>query len=665
MIKPPSPTKCIRAAVMLCCLLWIGGTTATWGQAGGRFGRWRVDVTVTPKRLYADGKRSATIRIELRDPQGAHAPDGTVVVFSTNVGGLSLGEVDKRPSLSAETRGGFATVFISSEEPGTARVRVQAADSFNFAYVEFVPEGEPLGTTTRVIEIRGGWVGYSLDLDTIEARDCATARYGRLTVEAEGILQVNIGTMVLKAALTAAFERGDKRLEGADAYWDIQSNQAAMRRITDEGVQVLYFDTLGLKPRPESWQLPDDAFRLDKRATESWLVCKSALIFIGEKIVLRHAALYVQGQKVFTLPPYWIIALPGYSGSSNTQTLGLTSSGGLGVDFPWYYRVTNSATGAIKIQRGVTAGSIIARDGWSLAVEEEYRKGDIQSRITVSGLPHDDWGIQIEDQRTLWGSALSNLSIAWPDHRSLFVDANLFDNWANGWLSVRGYYNAAEGVDASYGAAAQWLSNPHPLLRRRAATYRLGTSIALRGGPGYNGTVLENQLYGALDLRPWQLGSKTTLRPSLTNLYTWDTDGFRANNISGRLWLKHNFSDSMWGNLSYNAEYTSGDAFYTGWRQVLGLDVQAQHGGKWDAYLNSSYDLTEKNTSAYLYSNYYLNRLWRIGLLGTYYDFSNTSYNDIELELGRSIFNREIALRYSFETGRLTLELAGLVGTRY
>ncbi len=648
---------------VVACLLLATIVSALWAQTS-RFGRWRVDITATPKRVHADGKMAATIRVEIRDSQGLHAPDGTTVICHTDLGRLSLGETDKRATLNVETRGGFAIVYVSSDQPGTAQLRVQVGDSYNHAYVAFLPEGEPLGRATRVIEVRGGWVGYSVDLNTIEARDCATAKYGALRVEAEDILQINIDTMVLKG-WPAVFSRGDQQLEGEFAYYEIYGNKAAMQRITDEGIEVASFDTLGLTPRDEEWQLPDDALRLDNRETQTWLVCKSASIFVGEKIVLRHGVMYVQGQKVLSFPPYWIIGLPGYSGSTSTQTLALSSGGGVAVDFPWYYRVTNSATGAIKLQRGAEAGSVIAREGWTLALEEEYGQGDVEGRITVAGLPRSDWGVEWEDRRRLFGGALADFSIGWPDHHSLFVDANIFDQWPSGRVNLRGYYQAPEDIDASYGLDADWLSNPKPFLGGRNASYRLGTSVAARRGPAYNGTVIENELYAALDLRPWRIGSKTDLRPSFSDVYAWDTADFSANSANGRLRLKHEFSNSLWSSLQYSAEYVSGDAYHTGWRQVLDLDLGAYHGAKWDAHLSAQHDLTASDTYASLYTDYYLDSRWRLGLWAAYYDFDGTSYDDVELELGRRVFNREIGLCYSFETGRLALELAGLVGPGY
>ena len=57
--------------------------------------------------------------------------------------------------------------------------------------------------------------------------------------------------------------------------------------------------------------------------------------------------------------------------------------------------------------------------------------------------------------------------------------------------------------------------------------------------------------------------------------------------------------------------------------------------------------------------DYNLGPGWRLGLFGTYYDYDTADYSDLELELARALGNKELGLRYSMETGRLSLELGG------
>ena len=47
-------------------------------------------------------------------------------------------------------------------------------------------------------------------------------------------------------------------------------------------------------------------------------------------------------------------------------------------------------------------------------------------------------------------------------------------------------------------------------------------------------------------------------------------------------------------------------------------------------------------------------------LVGTHYDFTDTSFDDLEFDVARSIGDREIGLRYSVDAQRVALELGGL-----
>ncbi len=643
-------------------LVAVGGAPHCQAQ-GARFGRLRIYPTVNPRRVPADGQTGARIRVEVRDEQGHHVPEGTAVVMHTDLGLLSTGKTDKRPTLTVRTAGGFAIAFATSNTPGTATVRITAQDSRNFAYIEFLPKGEVAGPEARVIDIQGGWVAYSLERNLVEARDNAEAHYGGMTVTGGDILQLDIGSMILKAEPTV-INRGDQHLAGEDLYFDLRRKRGALRQFTDAGVERVLFDIYNLSPRELDWELPPGAFRFDDVYSRSWLVADRISVFMDEKIVLRHATVYIDGQKAMSLPPYWIIGMAGYRGASNTQVLGITSDGGLAVNFPFFYRVTDQATGAVEIQRGASAGSVIARPGWSLGLREEYRTGNVEGSIVASGLPRGDWGLQWRDSRPVFGGCWGDFSVGWPDHRNVFADTNVY-NWRDSYsFNLRSYYNALRTMPDTYGMEAEWLTSSRPLSSDGRDTFRLGSSLGLHHNPAEkSGLIFDNEVYAELDFSSWRLGSQTWLTPTVSNAYYWDTADFSANSARGSLGLRKYFGDSVDLYVDYSAEYASGDAYHHGWRQVLSSYLRAS-GSKWQAYVSSSWDLTESDTYAELEFDYYLNDRWRLGLIGTYYQFDVDKFDDAELITAWSVWqNREIGLRYSQDSGKLSIELGGLGGT--
>lgn len=620
-----------------------------------------IGLSATPRQVAADGASAARLRIDLKDQRGRSVPDGTQFVVRTDLGLVSGEGGGRQSAITARTSGGFAIVFVTSTAPGTATVTVQAADTRAVIYLDFLPEGEAAQPEARVADVSAGWVGYSIDLQLIEARDRAQVKFGKLIIECGGVLQINTEDLTLKAQ-DVIIHRGDVTLAGEDLYFDLGAKRGVLRRFGEERLERVFFDAITLKPTQTEWEIPYDAFRVNKQETDNWLVAKSISLFLHEKIVLRNCAFWVQDQKVFSFPPYWIIGLPGYTGATNTQAFGLTSDGGLAIDFPFFYRVTDKATGAIRIQRGAPSGSVISRDGWSFAVAEEYRNGTgVEGSAEISGLPRSDWGFEWRDSRPMFNNGFGYFNFALPDHRSIFTDTNIYSYRAGGRVGLRAYYDKPIEYRPSWGAVSDYLSDSRQI-GDHSLNYRLGTSLGLRQYQTEASPVFINQVYSELSLGERRWGKKTTLSPLFTNIYNWDSSGYKNNDLRGELRLDHKVTPSCAVTLDYSAQWrrtTDENDLRSGVTHTIGFDLRANRGSKWLTYLSSSFDLTNQNTYGYLNFDYYLNSLWRCGLRGTYYDFDSSDYQDLEFSLGRLFGSREVSLTYSAQSGRVSLNLGG------
>ncbi|MHB8994170.1 MAG: Ig-like domain-containing protein [Armatimonadota bacterium] len=644
--------RSVAAAIII-----IACPSPVWCQTS-RSGIYQIQLSATPSSVPADGQSQARLRVDIRDQSGRNVPDGTPFVAHTDLGLLSFSSVGRQASINGRTNGGFAVIFVTSSSPGSATITVQAADSRAVTYVDFLPEGELGAAQARTVEVSGGWVGYNLEMGMVEARDRARAKFGKLIIESGGVLQVDIAGMFLKAQ-DVVIRRGDVKLQGEDLYYDLATKRGVIRRFGEERLERVYFDSISLKPLESDFDIPEDAFQVCRKEADTWLVARSVSFFLREKIVLRNAALWIQEQKVFSFPPYWIIGLPGYSGETNSQALGMTSSGGLAFDFPFFYRVTDRATGAIKIQRGARASSVASRDGWSIAISEEYRDGaGTEGLVELGGLPRSDWGLQWRDARPVLKNGFSYLNFAMPDHRSVFTDVNVYDFRAGGRLSLRGYYDGPTDYDASYGLIGDWLMDPRPIGDHNLS-YRFGTSVGWQNFAGEDSNGFTNEVYSELSLGTRTIGKRTDLQPSISNVYSWDTTGYSQNSLRGELRLNHRFSNTLNLGLDYSAEYRDGDASAPGLSQVLGLDLRASHGSKWYSYLTSTYEIDSGDTYAYWNFDYKIDRKWRWGLSGTLYDFSTSDYKDLEISLGRMFGERQIDVTYSIDTGHISLSLGG------
>lgn len=623
-----------------------------------RAGLYRVQVSAVPRQAPADGKSQSRIRVEVKTQRGMAAPDGTQVVVHTDLGLLSLGSAGRQQSLTVRTSGGFAILYVTSTEPGTATVTVQVAGARSVYYVDFLPEGEAGAPDARVLDVSGGWVGYSLELGIIEARDRARLKLGKLVVECGTIVQVDVEKMTLKAQ-DVVVRRGDIELCGEDLFFDLAAKRGVLRRFGDEQLERVFFDAIGLRALETEWDIPSDAFRMDQREVDAWMVARSVSLFLHEKVVLRKSSLWVQEQKVFSFPPYWIIGLPGYAGATNSQALGMTSEGGLALDFPFFYRVTDRSTGALRIQHGAMAGAVASRRGWSLALSEEYRNGSgVEGAIVLSGLPHNDWGIEWRDSRGLWDDAYGYFNFSMPDHRSIFSDANIYDYGAGGRLNYRAYFDQPVDYPESYGLVADWLRDAKPL-GSGGVNYRFGASAAMRRYSAEEDTLFVNELYGELDLGERSWGKKTSVSPMVTNIYTWDTGGYHENSMRAQIRLDHRVKPSFIMGLDYSAEWREGTGNNNGLSQLLGFDARANQSDKWTSYLSATYDITRDDMYGYLNFDYSLSKKWRAGLAATYFDLDQASYEDVELSVGRAFGGREVSLSYSTFTGRFSVNLGG------
>jgi len=206
--------------------------------------------------------------------------------------------------------------------------------------------------------------------------------------------------------------------------------------------------------------------------------------------------------------------------------------------------------------------------------------------------------------------------------------------------------------------SGEWLTEP----RRMGPTsaYRLGTTIgARRDGWDDLGWVFENQMYASVELDPWRLSSRTKLRPQISNLYSWDTGKFAQNAARAELHLDHRFDPGTRMGVNYYYTYRTGQTARYGSNHLLSLDFTTGGAGRWSTFLNATLDLTQSDRYASAGVDYNLGPGWRLGLFGTYYDYDTADYSDLELELARALGNKELGLRYSMETGRLSLELGG------
>jgi hypothetical protein len=650
-----------RAKLVLATLFVLASALPSIAQVA-RSGEYRLRLTALPPQVPADGKSEARIRIEVRLQNGELAAEDVQVIVTTTLGELSAVHSSGQQSVSLTASAGVATVAASSDTPGPCTITARVREARNSVTVRFLAEGEAARPVSKVMHVRGGWVGYSVDNRVIQARDEASLQLGSLSVRAGDMVDVDLSTLTVRAfALEengVVVTDGHAELSGQQLYLDAGSRRGVICGMEDGVYHRYFFDAFDLGMTQDEWELPTDAFAQDLRETYAWMIAGSISYFIGEKLVLRHGSAWAGEKRLLRFPAYWIVGLPGYTGSTNTDMFTADSSGGIALDFPFFYSVTDDSTAAVKVQHGARVGSVGTRQGWSLAWENEYRALDDshQGSIEISGLPRSNWGVQWQDQRNLSDDVSAYFNVSSPDHRSAFADANLLRYSDDGRYNLRAYFDATWGCDPGYGLVADWLSNPLRLSTRK--WYRLGITTSAQRARQSGSLEFGNVLFADLDLGSHALGSRTVLRPQVRNQFSWDTTGYRANGLRAGVDLNHGLGRNAGLAIGYSAEYFSGDSTVQGLEQILNLDLSATR-GKFYLFASGSHNLTFDDTFAYLDLNFYPSDRWRWQLSGTYYDFDASSYDEWEITVARMFGQQEIGLTYSEETGRLSLVLGG------
>lgn len=650
----------VTCAVCLCVLL----SSVALAQAP-RFDSVRIELRPNPRMVPADGQTSSTVRAELRDKENRPVPDGTVVVFRIEGGSLDAGGGQRRSAVTVTTSGGAVTIWATSTTVGSATIYAEAltGGGRNQVKIYFTEEGAAMVRQARVVHVRGGWVGYAQELSMVEARSGERGRgqvvFGTVQIVAD-VVQVDTSTLVVKAT-DATIHVGDKSIEAPDLYYELMSGQGYVRRLGEDGVERLCFNCFTMETTTPEAPVTPEVFRLNQSEAVTWAVARSVSVYPYQKIVLRNASIYVDGDRFLRLPKYWIIAMPGYAGTTHSQMISVNSAGELGIDFPYVYRVTDTSTSSVNVQRGAANGSVIARDGWSLAIEEAYETDAVRGAVAVAGLPREDWGFEWREARQLDEHRELHVTAFSPDHQSTYLDTSMY-KWASEYrLNMRGFYSRPHGYGDSYGMNADWLTHSRPL-GKWAASYRLGTGVGAGHTDGRDdGLVGEHQVYAGLDFPRRFVSESTSLTPSFSNLFVWDTGGYHYESMRGELAMRRVINSNASMGLSYEAQYTTGDGA-RGFEHLLSFDGSVYRGQLWHSYLMATYELEDANTYAYWLLDYYPDPTWRVGLGATYYDFGGEAYDDLEVTLARSMAGREVGLHWSHETGRVSLELGGFGG---
>jgi hypothetical protein len=144
--------------------------------------------------------------------------------------------------------------------------------------------------------------------------------------------------------------------------------------------------------------------------TRTWVKARTAVIHPRERVILDHAAIYVDDLRVMGMRRH--VLDPRRGGSSLFGgTFGYSSLLGAGLDFPFYYRASASQVGVLHLTHNRRVGGLGGDAGWALGLKEEYiREGRSEGAVSLDDLLHPDRGMEWRHQLTLGGGSALSLS---------------------------------------------------------------------------------------------------------------------------------------------------------------------------------------------------------------------------------------------------------------
>lgn len=610
-------------------------------------------LSANPQSIVADGKSTAMIGAEVRDPDGNLVADGTLVNFST-----SAGAVDS----AVQTRAGVARARLrSSSTPGAAIVSASLATGGAVAQirVDFVPEGSEFRGESHLTLVSSGYLVYHPGERIVEAMDGIRIYHRGLTIEAASA-QVDLGRAVVRArhrvgGTPVTISRGGKVVQASQLYYGLSDMQGQLVTTTNDKVERLSLNGRDLSTSSENL---GDTKMLDfvsLEESEMVVMAKAMTIKPGEEIHLRQARVYVGDTKVISLPLHVIPLRP--SGGSR-RLITLTSSG-VRLDIPIYYSLTPNSTGSFQVrhQRQAGWGYYGAQPGWSLDLVQDYTfGGDARGSLGIDRILGGEWGAHWSHEQQFGNATRLYSYFDYPAHRDLFGSMSLSHSLKNSVLGMSLYASQVRSGNDSVSGDLYIQSRPKPLVGKYA-DYSISARTTYSSYTGTDGDKMGFGVQGQLLGRTLKLTPSTNFRASATVGHDW---GGRSNGLTGyataSLFQRLGQTSSL--GLTYSYTRDPGIISTLG-RHSLNATGYLNGSSPWSASFFSTIGLDGDLFSSFGDVYYQLRPDLRLGVIGTYQQFGGADYGDLELAVGKKIWNQEFLVVYSLDRKAFRLELAG------
>ncbi len=605
-----------------------------------------------PQAIVADGRSETTISAEVRDANGQSVPDGTTVDFTSSIGTIER---------TARTVAGVARARLQSTVTvGTAMVSAVATTGNAVAQlrVDFLEPGTEMFDESFITVSSKKYLGYDAGGGVVDSAGGVVIAHRGLTIIAEEA-QIDVKSNVMRAKCkmgvsNIVIRRESKRVEASAVYYDFNSMTGVLLTPASEGAQRMTFRGRDLFVQPATEDIDQRRSMDYKPVTECsmFVKCASLVIRPGEEIKFKRAVFYMDGTKMLSVPLYVMNLKGGSSGTSQMLSYG---TDGIRMDLPFYYSLTPTSTGAVRLRRSEPGGwgYYSGRPGWQLDLEQDYNSGGstegafVLNRITSA----DDWGARWTNRKEFNNNSQVYTYVDFPSHRSLYGSMNYSRSMPHYTLSVNGRANKLVGVPGSIASDAYIQSRPKPLMGG-ALSYSVTSKVSMDSRNSF-GTGAGLQLFG----KPVKMGALGSMNTSLIAARNWGP--YDGSTLTANMGLYRTFSNAGGFGLDYSYAWGSG-GISTYSQHRLSANFSLFPSSKWSAYAYATAGITDHSVSAFGSMSYNVASTWRLGLLGTYQKFGTYRYPDAEFVLAKGIGKQEVDLIWSNSTRRFRVEFSAL-----
>jgi hypothetical protein len=653
-----------------------------------------MSLTAFPSAAVADGKSSVSIDAEVRDSNGRLVPDGTRVLFSTDLGSF-------REPIVATQSGLAHSVLVAGSIAGTAKVTASALSYQTTSTIQFqfVADRSLLSGAKEYVEIVADKdVHYSFEDKIFVASSGKTKvflRYRDIEIHADE-LELNLPTYEVKAK-RAIVKMGKSEFTCADLYLKLDEHKGfgtttfkkKLLAAQPDGRFLKFVpggeeeDTYGIAALsnagtsdPQTVIAPE-YFRFDDVSnTTTDIVGRKVTAFPNKKIQFQAAQVFVGSARVMKVPLYEL-DLVNQNHVFSDQIFNVNNST-LALNYPYYLSLKPGVTSLLRLRTGQTDGvGLAANRGVFLDYEYNWNKGDDQQGgIGLLGLGRSDWGFRANQYwRSDDGSSMNAL-LELPSHRSLF-------GTLNGTKQLKGYNVSMEASAQQAFAGTPFSTDSYSLALERdpmrfgklpfqffigaQAFSTISRTVGLIENPDDNTVLPINQSLtnsqSAVGLRFRGQSQQINFGPTMNLTSSFSVSKLEGHNtLAGLTYLASTSLHRSFGphaNMTLGYDYTE-DGYNSALlgRHQLNLSANYNLG---HAYVNV-YGIKALDTDRFAYqldTSYRLNKTWRVGYSLTKQGYLGSEFTDASLVLGFRVGYKEFGITYSQINHRLGFQLLG------